>query len=259
MRLFLSILIYACGLLFSTPVQGAGIPFEFRDGLIWIKVAAVGSEVPLNFLLDSGAGSTVLSTDAARKLQVRQGPATTVQRVNAAGTGAYRARDFQASWAGIPVSKTPLVVDLSHTSSFCCRPIDGLVGQDFLRGRIVQINFKTRAIYLLDRAETVKGSAVMKLKLDNSAFCVALSVNGSSPRWTRLDTGCDDSLHWVGGGEAQPRSSVRIGTEHLTNVKTAWHRTEIFPSEAGLLGNGVLSNYVVTIDAVKGRLLLKKA
>lgn len=243
----------------STAAAASTIPFEFRDGLIWVRVAAPGSSAPLNFLLDSGAGSTVLSADAARKLRVQRGTSTTAQRVNAPGVPAYRAKDFQASMSGIPLSRTPLVMDLSRTSSFCCRPIDGLIGQDFLRGRIVQINFKNSTLRFLDRTETTDGSAaMMKLKLDNSAFCVALSVNGAPPRWTRLDTGCDDGLHWVGGGDALARTSVQLGTERLINVKTAWHRAEIFPDEAGLLGNGLLSNYLVTIDAVKGRLLLKR-
>jgi len=37
------------------------------------------------------------------------------------------------------------------------------------------------------------------------------------------------------------------------------HATEIFPDEAGLLGNGVLSNYTITIDAVQNRLLLARS
>ncbi|MDB6072683.1 MAG: hypothetical protein JWO89_323 [Verrucomicrobiaceae bacterium] len=240
-----------------TEVSATVIPFEFRDGLIWVKIAAAGAQAPLNFLLDSGAGSTVLSADASARLQVPIGKPTSVQRVGA-GVAAFRARDFQASLGGIAVSRTPLVLDLSHTSSFCCRAIDGLIGQDFLRDRVVQINFKTSTIRLLDRAEADEGAIVMKLKTANAAFCVALSVNGASPKWTRLDTGCDDGLHWVGSGETASRSSVQLGKELLTNVKTAWHRSQIFPDEAGLLGNGVLSNYLVTIDAVKGRLLLRR-
>ena len=235
----------------------SSLPFEFRDGLIWVKVTAAGSEAPLHFLLDSGAGSSVLSADAARRLHVRLGSATKVQRVGGSAAACH-ARDFQASLGGLAVSPSPLVLDLSRTSSFCCRPIDGLIGQDFLRGRVVQINFKNSTLQFLDQSQVADGSMVMKLKLDNCAFCVPLSVNGSSPRWTRLDTGCDDGLHWVGGGAAASRSSVQLGTEHLTNVKTAWHRSEIFPHEAGLLGNGILSNYEVTIDAIQGRLLLKR-
>ncbi len=33
----------------------------------------------------------------------------------------------------------------------------------------------------------------------------------------------------------------------------------MFPDESGLLGNGILSNYIVTIDAVQKKLLLEKS
>ena len=250
------------------------MPFEFRDGLIWVKVMAQAAATasagagevggPLHFLLDSGAGSTVLSAEAARRLNAARGSATiSAHRVNEKVAG-YRAKDFHASLAGMPLCTTPLVLDLSRTSSFCSRAIDGLIGQDFLRGRVVQINFKTSMLRFLDSSSDtpVEGTMVMKLKTANAAFCVALSVNGSSAKWTRLDTGCDDGLHWVGSSSeagANALASVQLGSERLTNVKTAWHRSPIFPDEAGLLGNGILSNYLVTIDAVKGRLLLKRS
>ena len=36
-------------------VAATPIPFQFRDGLIWLKVAVAGKSEPLNFLLDSRA------------------------------------------------------------------------------------------------------------------------------------------------------------------------------------------------------------
>ena len=240
-----------------TDARGSGVPFEFRDGLIWIKVRAQGSNAPLNFLLDSGAGSTVVSAGVAEKLGVQRGSSISAQRVGGS-IAAYRAKHFQASLGGMALSDSPMVLDLSRTSSFCSRSIDGLVGQDFLRGRVVQINFKSSTLEFLERSIEVAGTMVLKLKTDNAAFCVSLSVNGSPAKWARLDTGCDDALHWVAGLQTPTASSVQLGAELIRNVKTAWHRTPIFPDEAGLLGNGVLSNYLVTIDAVKGRLLLKR-
>ena len=235
------------------------IPLEYRDGLIWVKVRTSTSAAPLNFLLDSGAGASVLNLPTAHRLGVRLGLPEKVRRVGASAS-AWRAMDFHADVAGIPVAQNPLALDLSETSAACSRSIDGLLGADFFSGRIVEIDFKAGCIRLLDKADAGACCAVMPLKLEHSAMCVRVSVNGSALKWARLDTGCDDGLHWVDGtGGGYVRTSLQLGGERISNVRTALHRSAIFPSESGLLGNGVLSGYRVIIDGVTGRLLLARA
>ncbi len=228
--------------------------------MIWVKVKAEGRREPLNFLLDSGAGASVLSLDAAEKLKVKLGSASRVQRV---GTGAvaYHVREFRAQMGGIALGENPLALDLRETSALCSRSIDGLIGQDFFRDRIVQIDFKAGQIRLLERADAGKSCAVVPLKRHRDIMCVAATVNGGTRQWVRLDTGCDDGLHWVSGaknGSGEVKATLQLGEERLAQVRTTMHARELFPDEAGLLGNGVLSNYTVTIDAVKGRMLLAK-
>lgn len=243
----------------NTPDSG-GIPIEIRDGLIWVKVQAqvAGLPRPLNFLLDSGAGCSVLSANVAEKLGVKYGRTEKVQRVDAATT-ARRVRDFQASVGGIPVSETPLALDLSDVSDLCSRPVDGLLGHDFFRGRIVQIDFQASRLRILGEAIPSTATTVLRMKVGQGAMLVPVSVNGSEPKWTRLDTGCDDGLHWVAGrDESYVSTSVQLGNAQLSGVKTALHAGEIFPREAGMLGVGVLRNFRVTIDAVNRQLLLEK-
>lgn len=237
------------------------IPFEYRDGLIWVKVSASGGAGAsrLNFLLDSGAGASVLDLGVARRMGVELGGKARVQRVGAAAA-AWKARGFQASVGGQPLSSNPLVLDLSDTSAACSRNIDGLLGEDFFRDRIVEIDFKARCLRLPARANETGACASVPLKRERNALLVPISVNGGEHQWTRLDTGCDDGLHWVdGNGGGYAFTSVQLGKERLSKVRTALHRRPIFPEEAGLLGNEVLSGYRVTIDTVNGRLLLAKA
>jgi len=47
-----------------------------------------------------------------------------------------------------------------------------------------------------------------------------------------------------------------IGTTRIPDVPATFHVREIFPGEAGLLGNATLSRFQITIDAVHNRLLL---
>jgi hypothetical protein len=235
-----------------------GIPIEIRDGLIWVKVQAAGQERPLNFLLDSGAGCSVLSANVAQKLGVKYGRTEKVRRVEST-VMTRRVRDFQASVGGIPISETPLALDLSDVSDLCSRPVDGLLGHDFFSGRIIQIDFQASRLRILDEADPTTATSVLRMKVGQGAMLVPVSVDGSEPKWTRLDTGCDDSLHWVAGrDESYVSTSVQLGNEQLRGVKTALHAQEIFPQEAGMLGVGALRNYRVTIDAVNRQLLLEK-
>ena len=236
----------------------SGIPIEVRDGLIWVKVQAAGHDRPLNFLLDSGAGCSVLSANVAEKLGVKYGRTEKVRRVETT-TAARRVRDFQASVGGVAVSETPLALDLSDVSELCSRPVDGLLGHDFFRGRIVQIDFQANRLRILETADTSNCAAILSMKIGGGAMLVPVSVNGAAPKWTRLDTGCDDGLHWVAGrDESYITTSLQLGDEHVRGVKTALHATEIFPKEAGLLGIGALLNYRITIDAVNRQFLLEK-
>ena len=53
-------------------------------------------------------------------------------------------------------------------------------------------------------------------------------------------------------------TDVLLGSEHFSPVKTGVHQQPIFSGEAGLLGNGLLSQFRVTVDAGKSRLLLNR-
>ena len=111
----------------------------------------------------------------------------------------------------------------------------------------------------------------------NGILCVPVAVNDSAVRWARFDTGCNDALHWV-IPRAVPHAahgavsigfitdtddtsltSVSLGKRTLQPVKTALHSTPLFPGEAGLLGNGILSQFTVTVDWPNRQVLLVDA
>jgi hypothetical protein len=58
------------------------IRFQYQDGLIWLKAEVPAKTKSLNFLLDSGAGVSVIDLDRARALGMRIGDPETVQGVN---------------------------------------------------------------------------------------------------------------------------------------------------------------------------------
>jgi hypothetical protein len=155
-----------------------------------LKVHVDGEREPLNFLLDSGASSSVLNIQTARRLNLKLGSRQPVHGVHSQ-TLAYRISGFNAEKAGITLPESLLAIDLSGVSKTVHQPIDGLLGADFFRGRIVQIDFAARKVRVLDYAQPSARSAVLPIKWCNNAICMPVGIAGNSPQWMRLDTGCE--------------------------------------------------------------------
>jgi hypothetical protein len=252
---------------------GAEIPFELRDGLICLNVKVTSTSSPLRFVLDSGAGMSALNLDAARKLKVKLGAPAFVVGVEG-GTKARWVHGFAAKVGDVPVIGDLLVFDFRQINPGAPRGIDGLLGQDFFRGRIVQIDFRKKRLRFLERADSAD-SVVLPIKFQNGAMCVPVSVAGSAPRWARLDTGCNDDLHWVTvrpsrygprgasvgfsrGPVAYVETIVDLAEYRISGVQAGLHERQFFPGEAGLLGTGILSNFTMTVDAPGARVILRK-
>jgi hypothetical protein len=268
--LILTLSLFAGGLFASTPIR-----FEYRDGMIWVKVSVAGRKERLNFLLDSGAGVSVIDINAARRVGLKFGERQTVLGASGRSAG-FRVEGFHAQAADVAVASSLLALDLKAPSAGCHQHIDGLLGDDFLRDHIVEINFSAQTLRLLQRGEVNAGGCeAFPLTRRNDALCARVSVDGNAPEWLRLDTGCNTSLEWVVTGDKahslgnapggsntdsarQIQTDVQIGGLRIASVKTGIHKQQMFADETGLIGNGLLSRFTVIIDAAGQRCLLAK-
>lgn len=254
----------------STPVQ---FPFEFREGLLWIKVQVPESKERLNFLLDSGAEASVVNLETARELSLKPGQPVPVRGVGVAMSG-YWTMTREARVGQVRVPNRLLALDLDQLSRSCSCRVDGLLGSDFFAGRVVQISFRDSTIRLLDSATPTPGACV-PMELRRGAVRMKAEVNANRAQWFRVDTGCATPLQWVnrqispeesstklavGLAEMsipQTRATVKLAAETLTCVETGLHTTPIFEGEAGLIGNGLLSRFqTVTLDFPHNRVIL---
>jgi len=256
-------------LTFIVLVVSAGardIPFDFVDGYILVH-ASVDAQ-PVTLMLDSGASASVLNLETARRLHIPLGEGRPVDGVDADGT-AFEMDPVTPKVGGFALGTVGLALDLRNAEQLCSERVDGLIGADFFKGRVTQIDYANRRLRILEKAP--EEGERLALRARNGVFCLPVSVNGSRPRWTRLDTGCNDALHWVvPRTETKPQrrgvsigfitdtadeTLVSVGLGHLTlsHVETALHGSAIFPGEAGLLGSEVLSQYQVTIDELDAR------
>jgi hypothetical protein len=260
----------------AAPVTLAEFPFQYREGLLWIEVTIPQSDKPLNFLLDTGAGVSAINLNTAKRIGLKLGQEVTVHGVETMLTGYWQQR-MSAKVGDVQLPQKYLALDLEKLSHSCERPVDGLVGMDFFRGHIVQIDFDAQKVRLLKSVKAEKTDEVLSLDIRPCGMRVPVEVNDHQHQWVRLDTGCATALQWVtsevqteqctrqmaiGLAEIsipQTTTTVGIGEHQFLDVPTGLHETAIFPGEAGLLGNGLISRFsTVTIDTKAGRVILKE-
>ena len=254
----------------------AGIPFQFREGLIRVQVRVPQTAEPLNFILDTGAEVSVIGLQTMRRLGLKSGKRVAVRAVQSTTEGFWPV-PIHATAGGVRLPMNFLALDLVSLSRACEIPVDGLIGADFFRGRIVQIDFEEEIVKPLKSYKPSVVEEVIPLQTRSGSLCASIVVDGGAAEWARLDTGCAAALQWV-TSRPPPEScsrkmaiglaavsipmssaSVRLGTLTFVDVPVGIHTQSLFPGESGLLGNGLLSRFRrVTVDSKAGRLLLQK-
>lgn len=274
--LFCAVLVLAARLLQAEAgLSSAGeIPLQFREGLLWVEITVPQGKESLHFLVDSGASVSVLNLNTAKRLGLRLGPKVNVTAVASKLTGHWPVK-LTATANQMQLPDEFLALDLGKLSSACSRAVDGLLGADFFRDRVVQIDYAAQKLRVLAASPSDAETNSVLLESRPCGFRVAVNVNGGKSQWVRIDTGCATAFQWVTSKERAERcttklavgltelsipqtmTGLRIGPITLDTVPTGLHRKAIFPGESGLLGNGLLAQFgVVTIDAKAGRLIL---
>jgi Aspartyl protease/PDZ domain len=134
----------------SAPVT---VPFELATRHVIVKVTVNGSR-PLSFVLDTGAASAIIRMDAAKALGL-----SLEGSVNAggAGPGTQAGRRVKgASWSLVGLDKVvqPIVLalPLPILPSAFGRDIHGIIGGEFIKQFVLELDYDARTIRLHDPA-----------------------------------------------------------------------------------------------------------
>src|SRR2546423_6635376 len=198
-------------------------PFEYREGLLWLKASLSQSSQPLNLLLDTGAGASVLNLSTAKRLGFKLGRQFAVRGVKSNLTG-YRLERLSANAGDVPLPYDFIAIDLEKLSSSCQTPVDGLLGADFFRGRAIRIDFLTQRIQILGPGEAKQSTNSIALQSRPCGMRVPIRVSGQKPQWVRLDTGCASALQWV-TSRVRPEDCKRQIAIGLSEVSIPQTRT----------------------------------
>jgi hypothetical protein len=240
------------------------IPFRLVNGFIIFEGHVDGTSDRLALLLDSGASVSVLNDQCARQLGVQLGRRQTVRGVHSEAR-ARAVRDLRVVANSVDCGEIALATDLSAADELCGEPIDALIGTDFFRDRVVEIDFAARRIRCMRDMPNVGGDAVeVPLRIKDGVLCAPVGVNESTKRWVRVDTGCNEPLHWVVPRRGRERDrdgglgrsigfvsraedsvlvSLSLGSRIFPRTEAVLHGRHLFPAESGLLGTGILAEF----------------
>ena len=137
---------------FENGQRSATLPFDFDDGAIVVQVR-VNNSPPLKFFFDTGAGMSVVSAAEAAKLGL-----PSAGKLNVTGTGGTVggtvATGVSLSVKGVAVLNQSVAV--FSLDDFPCeaRDIAGIIGYDFIKEFVVEIDYEAKVLRLEDPASS---------------------------------------------------------------------------------------------------------
>jgi hypothetical protein len=273
-------------------------PFEITSNKPFVQVSVNGSG-PQWFILDSGcSGGSVIARECAERLKLGRGDEAKQHLGAGAGVavGVATTPDVTLRIGGDTL-RAPLlrVFTLAHVAPFEGRSVDGLLGEDFLRRHVVEIDYAQRKIRFFEPSHVVPAGAasVVPITLENGLAVArgTLTSPGHGPIACRLviDTGVRATVIFyhpfvtdhrllaqqshllmgtVGGGAGGESigdigrvESLRIGPVSFKQPVAIFSRDTVgvFASRDadGIVGGELLRRCKVTFDYPHKRLLLE--
>lgn len=269
----------------------AQIPIELSGNEIFMRLSVNGSG-PLWFVLDTGAGSTVINTTAAGALGLKlEGSHQT------RGAGGHVpssvARGVRLDVGGARLKDlTVTAIALAPIENSMGRRIDGILGYEFFRRFVVELDYEGLLVSLYEPAGFEYGGGgeglPLTFELNHPYVRAKVAVPGREPIEGKfvLDTGSNlplvllDSFvrenrlseppaktlkitgRGVGGEVPMPvgrTGRLQLGGYSLENPITSFPQSGWFAREgaAGNIGGAILRRFKVTFDYSRGRMFLE--
>ncbi len=264
---------------FPETSDSVDVPFVFYNGSIIIK-ASINDRKPLNFLLDTGASLTTLNKSFADRYGIQ-----TEGKAPIRGFGGFSSIEYgevnsfhlgQITWH---VKSLP-VMELDNLAMAKGIQLGGILGSDFFKEMGIRIDFSTRVITLFaDSLSSLPSNTdPIAFTIENYIPVIEATINGQSVR-LGIDLGAgpglvlnaaseavavlqlefeeygDHSVTGIAGRQTMSVAniaSLSLGTIEINDIKSrilAPNGPLRFPGAFdGLLGVGIMNNYLVYMD-----------
>ena len=263
----------------ADPAATAPLPAAFRDGLVFVKVAINGR--PGAWMeLDTGTSPSIVVPAYARAVGltlIAKGKATEgfgSERIETFTTSVVMLRTGHESTRAVEFES----IELPGMAGPDAQPLPGLLGQSFLAGRIVVVDYQNQKLFFSDMPEAndsidvpmtlVEGVPLVRIALDGHEVSALIDTGGTygllvTPQALK-QTGLEQYLELSkkvgttghGGEQAATVGKAPIVTlggvaiHDLTAVYTSLGTTTV-PAGASL-GKDFLKHFRVTLNYASG-------
>lgn len=263
--------------LFPVLLRGAepprAIPFDFANKQIFVR-ASVNDAAPAWFIVDSGASGCVIDTAFAQRLGLHTEGQKQITGAGKGSVTATFAKDvtFRFGGASLPVASS-YVLDLSSQRTLQGRDVAGILGYDLFARWVVDLDFESRVMTLLDPASYVPTSNVIPFTLTKKTphvkVLITLPKKKAVTREVLVDSGSsdaiDDDVLAQSADKVEIVGGVGLGQEFRTTLgRAAFVQIGPFamekpvgsPGGVPLIGLEILRRFHLTFDYSRSRLVL---
>lgn len=177
------------------------IPFELNTNHIHIKVSI--NDIPANFILDTGAAMSVIAMEKAKAMGLNiEGTVGIGGAGSEGGTNGSFVQNARLKIAGLPdfTTNVQIALPLIKIAQSEARHVDGILGFEFFRRYVVQIDYPARQLKVFD-PETYQYSgsgAVLPLTFKHNHPHINIQIQAENGEPidcdTVVDTGARSSL-----------------------------------------------------------------
>jgi hypothetical protein len=264
----------------------AVVPFELSGNLIFLQVR-VNNKAPLWFILDTGAGVSILKEKQAQSLGLK------LETREQVLDGMPHAKGIRLGLTGTELlDQTIFVAPTESLEPSVGRAVDGILGFDLFQRFVVEIDYAARRLRLFETADYLyqgAGESIPLIIEDNTPFVratITQPLSNSAEGQFLIDTGASGALNvfkrfdephgfssslskmlqstGVGfSGKAQTRTgrirALQLGRLRMTNVVAGFSQADDSSDEAGdgEIGGELLRRFKVIVDYARKRIVLE--
>ncbi|MCX6967464.1 MAG: pepsin/retropepsin-like aspartic protease family protein [Verrucomicrobia bacterium] len=264
----------------GSPLAGAtAIPFTYEKRVPFVLVQTPNkNQAPMWFILDTGAPKTIIGSTTVNRLKLGSskssqpvGEFATAVTCGMGNAPAETIQGLRAICGGLPLNTTSLRADIANLSLSCGRPVDGLLGNDFLKNKILTMNCANRTLHIANTSGTdhaflqnENDPILVKIATQTSprplVFLVDTGTTNSSidlqvARRMNLSLGAVRNVNVVGGKKVAYTATHFVGTYQGRPLPSQIIAMDLAPVSLslarpidGILGMDFMENHLIKID-----------